>query len=470
MTKDKKNSPSFSILLVDDEQQFLNAARLALASASITNVDLISDSRKVLSRISEREYGVIALDITMPHISGMELLRNIKEEYPNIIVLMITGINEVDTAVECMKMGAFDYLVKPVGEKRLISSIRRSIEQLNMLNETAALKQHVLTGKLEHPEAFEHIVTNDPKMYKIFQYVEAVAPTDLPILITGETGVGKELMARAIHNLSGNFGQFVAVDIAGLDDTMFSDTLFGHKRGAFTGAEIDRKGLIEEASNGTLFLDEIGDLKAESQVKLLRLIQEGQYYPLGYDIAKVSNARLILATNKELRNNERFRKDLFFRMEAHQIEIPPLRERMDDVPLLALYFLEEASNKLGKKILSVPDELGILLSTYNYPGNIRELKGMIYDAVSIHKSGVLSLETFKNKLYKKTDITFKPPTKIESLISFSEKLPSLREAEELLIKEALRRTKGNKTLAALILGMTRQTLNNRLKNISDNNN
>ncbi|MDZ7767137.1 MAG: sigma 54-interacting transcriptional regulator [Melioribacteraceae bacterium] len=238
--------------------------------------------------------------------------------------------------------------------------------------------------------------------------MEAIAKTNLPVLITGETGTGKELIANAIHKVSGRKGELVPVNVAGVDDNLFSDTLFGHKKGAFTGAEIERKGLIERAEDGTLFLDEIGDLNIESQVKLLRLLQEGQFYPLGSDIAKLSNARIIVATNrsiKSLQSSNTFREDLYYRLRSHHINIPPLRERKKDIPYLIDFFLIRAAKELGKTKPRPPKELYTLLSNYHFPGNIRELEGIIYDAVSLHKSGILftrinSIKTLRSSAAK----------------------------------------------------------------------
>ena len=238
-------------------------------------------------------------------------------------------------------------------------------------------------------------------MHATFKYIDAIARNDLPVLITGETGVGKELIAAAIHKLSGREGEFVSVNIAGLDDHLFSDTLFGHRKGAFTGADIPRKGLIERAANGTLFLDEIGDLHVESQVKLLRLLQESSYYALGDDFARLSNARLVFATNREnefLSNPETFRADLYYRLQPHHIHLPPLRERLADIPMLFVHFLESAAARLEKQTPTPPPELITLLGTYHFPGNIRELEGLIRDAVSQHKSGVLSTASFRQEI------------------------------------------------------------------------
>jgi DNA-binding NtrC family response regulator len=306
-------------------------------------------------------------------------------------------------------------------------------------------------------------------MKSIFHYVEAIAGSSRPVLITGETGVGKELVARAIHSLSNRNGHFVAVDISGIDDTVFADTLFGHKKGAFTGVPEARRGLIEQASGGTLFLDEIGDLSPVSQLKLLRLIQEREYLPLGSDMLKKSDARIIVATNRDINKllqSDAFRKDLYYRLRTHHIHLPPLRERMDDLPLLAAHFLEEASKELGKKKPAIPAQLNTLLGTYSFPGNIRELRAMVFDALSSHRAGTLSLQMFKIAMGGEV-----PPgndngellaASEAAAFSFHEKLPTLREAEQLLIERAMNRAGGNQSVAARLLGITRQALNRRL--------
>ncbi|NIY18432.1 MAG: AAA domain-containing protein, partial [Nitrospinaceae bacterium] len=264
--------------------------------------------------------------------------------------------------------------------------------------ENSLLREHLLSSELLHPEAFADIVTADKTMHALFQYIEAVSTTPQPILITGETGAGKELIARSIHDVSKRRGKYVPVNIAGLDDNVFSDTLFGHVRGAFTGADKKRDGLIEQAAGGTLFLDEIGDLNASSQVKLLRLLQEREYFPLGSDTPRRTDARIIVATNRDLQKMQKegeFREDLYFRLRSHLIRLPPLRERLDDLPLLVDHFLTRAAEGLGRKKPTVTAELFQLLSTYPFPGNVRELEAMIFNAVSTHTSGTLDLASFK---------------------------------------------------------------------------
>jgi DNA-binding NtrC family response regulator len=464
------NYPDLPVLLIDDEEQFLLSASFTLSSAGINNIMTIQDSRQVRDTLKKHSVSLIALDMTMPYISGWDLLPELVAEYPQVPVIVITAVNEVETAVNCMKAGAFDYIVKPADDSRLVTTIRRALELRQMQHENTRLKEVLLSGKLEHPEAFTPIVTQSNAMKSIFQYIEAIAPTSLPVLVTGETGTGKELVAKSLHELSTRNGQFVALNVAGVDDNMFSDTLFGHRKGAFTGADIERKGLIVQAQQGTLFLDEIGDLSFESQVKLLRLLQEGQYYPLGTDVPRMSDARIIVATLRDIESmqqKDQFRRDLYYRLKAHHIHIPPLRERKEDLSVLVDHFLQKAAQELGKKKPTPPRELFTLLANYSFPGNIRELEGMIFDAVSRHRSGILSTETFREEIAPKET----PDTLIDKAVKnnhdqrvlFLEPLPTLKETEQLLIDEALERSNGNQTIAAEMLGMTRRALNNRLK-------
>ena len=460
--------PSFPVLLVDDEVRFLESVNFTLSAAGINNVKECQDSRDVMKVLSSQRVSVIVLDLFMPFVSGLELLPGITRDFPEIPVIMITAVNELDTAVECMKAGAYDYLVKPVDDERLITTVRRAIQFAEMRDENTLLRQYLMSDKIEHPEFFAEIITQNNTMRSIFQYIEAVGGTSLPILITGETGVGKELVARAIHKISRRKGDFTAVNVAGVDDKLFSDMLFGHKKGAFTGADQERKGMIERSAGGTLFLDEIGDLAIESQVKLLRLLQEGQYYSVGSDVPKISDARVVAATNRDiesLQESGQFRKDLYYRLEAHHIHIPPLRERPDDIPFLVDNFLKAAAISLKKKAPTPPKELLTLFSTYPFPGNVRELQGLINDAVSTHKSGILSMDSFRAKISRKHR---NPRTDAQSEvnpsggISFPEQLPALKEAERMLIEEAMKRANGNQAIAAELLGISRRALNNRL--------
>ena len=459
--------PAFPVLLVDDDPEFLFSAETTLRTSGIDPVRSETDSRKVLPLLAGTEVGVIVLDLTMPHLSGENLLKTIRAEHPQIPVIVMTGVNEVGTAVSCMKNGAFDYLVKPVESSRFVSCVHRAKEIRELQEEVSSLKRRLLSGRMEIPEAFSGIVTNSPKMFAIFQYLEAVARSSQPVLITGETGVGKELIARSIHQTGGRSGSLVAVSVAGLDDNMFSDTLFGHHKGAFTGADQAREGLVSQAAGGTLFLDEIGDLKESSQVKLLRLLEEREYYPLGSDLPRRTDARVVCATNqhpRDLLSAGKLRKDLFFRLTGHHVHVPPLRERLEDLPLLVEYFLEEASGSIGKKRPTAPPELVTLLSTYDFPGNVRELKMLIHDAVARHRSGVLSLESFREAIGPVRTSRGSAAAREggDAPLSVPGRFPTLKEAEEFLVAEALNRSKDNQGVAATLLGITRQALNKRL--------
>jgi DNA-binding NtrC family response regulator len=465
--------PKAPVLIVDDEKAAVTGCELTLETDGISNLRSLMSGREVMPLLETEEVSAVLLDLSMPPPNGEFLLKEISEKYPHIPVIIVTGHNELETAVRCMKTGAFDYLVKPVHETRLTSAVRRAVDMRELRSEYASFKDKVFSQSLSHPEAFRSIITVSRKMHSLFQYVETIAPSSRSVLITGETGSGKELIARAVHAVSGRKGPFTAVNAAALDDTVFSDTLFGHVKGAFTGADAARSGLVERASEGTLFLDEIGDLEMSSQVKLLRLLQENEYYPLGADAAKPSDARIVVATNKsvdELRSSSKFRSDLFFRLETHSIRLPALRERIEDIPSLLNAFLEKAALELKKKVPTPPPELSRLLSTYHFPGNIRELEAMVFDAVSRHRTKVLSMETFKAHIARHTkdsrlSTDFKSTSSTENRSPFSlfERLPTLADAEVLLIEEALSRAQGNHTAAAALLGITRSGLSKAIK-------
>lgn len=461
-----------SILLVDDEEQILFSSELLLKSNGYGNIICLSEGTSVLPTLKSRDVSLIVLDLCMPGVSGQELLKQVNYSYPHIPVIVMTAVHEIETAVKCMKSGAFDYLTKPVRTEDFLACIRRALQFSSLRSENTSLKNCLLSGALEHEEMFAEICTGNRQMRSIFQYMEVVSCVAEPILITGETGVGKELIAGAIHKLSRRKGNLVSVNTAGLDDNVFSDTIFGHKKGAFTGAESEREGLISRSAGGTLFLDEIGDLDAKSQIKLLRLLQEREYYPLGSDIPKKTDARFIVAANRDIDQMvalDSFRKDLYFRLSPHHIHIPPLRERLDDLPLLVDHFLEQAAASAGRKKPTYPRELILLLSTYDFPGNIRELKGMVHDAFVRYKGGMLSQDSFRIYLDKRrTSLTprFESTNDIAALSPFPGRLPTFSEAEESLVAAALKQAGGNQGIAAKILGITRQALNKRIHKTS----
>ncbi len=467
------------ILIVDDEVNTLKACTTMLKMSGFRDVITESDSRKVMDIMRTSEVDVIILDLFMPNLSGMDLLPQLRENYPDVPIIVASAAYELERAVECMKQGAFDYLVKPVDNERLIATLLKTIESKSLNEQVIGLKERLINDSLEHPAAFEDIVTCSRKMRSIFQYLEVVANSPHPIMIFGESGTGKELIARAIYRLSNCSGELVSVNLAGLDDAMFSDTLFGHKRGAFTGADQARDGLIVKAAKGVILLDEIGDLSESSQIRLLRLIQEKEYYQVGSDTPSKSQARIICASNKDLKQlvaDGKFRNDLYYRLNTHLVALPPLRSRKEDLPLLLEHFIRQTSNSLGIKTPSYSNELLQLLMIYPFPGNIRELQGMVFDAVARSKSGTLSQEHFRNVIASSGPkgggpacAMHDPDSKIGQLEKIWGHFPSLDEAENYLIDTAMEASGGNQGIAASMLGLKRQTLNMRLTKRKDSN-
>ena len=463
----KKTSSSLPVVLVDDESTVLLSSRMILASAGIKDVLTIEDSRDLMPLLADQEVGLVVLDLFMPYRSGTQLLPEIIQRYPELPVIVMTANQEVETAVSCMKEGAFDYLIKPIEESRFVSSVRRALELRTLRRQLGTLRRSLMTDELENGEAFSTIVTVSRKMRSVFQYVEAIAGSDEPLLISGETGTGKELLAEAVHRLSGRPGEFVPVNTAGLDDTLFSDTLFGHRKGAFSGADTAREGMVARAAGGTLFLDEIGDLSASSQVKLLRMLQDGQYYPLGSDVAKKSDVRILCATHRDLNArmaDEAFRADLYYRLSVHQVDIPPLRRRREDIPVLTTFFADEATRSLNKKPVEAPPELLTLLANYDFPGNVRELRAIVFDAVARHKSGPsLGVKNLRKAIRNKLSAVPAPMNaEVAENGVVEARFPTLKEAERLHIEEALRRAGNNQGTAAMLLGISRPALNRRL--------
>lgn len=464
----QQSYPAFGILLVDDEPAWLKSLSLTLRScAGLTNVTTCQDSREVMGLLAGGGIGLVLLDLTMPHLSGEELLKQIGEQFPEVTTIVVSGLNQLETAVRCMKLGAFDYFIKTDDEDRIVGGVLRAVRMVEMQRDYQEISTRLASGELRHPEVFSNIVTADRGMLALFAYLEAVARSPQPLLITGESGVGKELFARAAHCLSGCRGKLVTVNVAGLDDTVFADTLFGHLRGAFTGAEQMRRGMVEEASDGTLFLDEIGDLSIPSQVKLLRLLQEGEFFPIGCDQPRRLKARIIVATHQNLAEKETagtFRRDLYYRLRTHQLQVPPLRDRPGDIPLLLDHFLTEAAAALGKKKPTPPRELARFLATYQFPGNVRELKAMVYDAVSVHQGRMLSMESFVRAAGNARPLAgaTTAPTRHNPFAGFID-LPTFSEAAGFLVAEAMERAGGNQTLAARLLGISQPALSKRLK-------
>ena len=456
-----------AVLVVDDNCDFLNELRLMLLSKDVRSVMTLSDSKAVLPMLEQGGISVVLLDWVMPDLTGADLLPLITQRYPHIPVIVLTAVNDLETVVNSIKQGAFDYMTKPVDLDRLLLSIHKAFQISELSSQNRLLKSYLLGEPLARPSCFSDIQTCSIKMQAIFKIVETIAPSRHPVLINGETGVGKELIALAIHKASGLKGKFVPLNVAGLDDIMFTDTLFGHKKGAYTGATDSREGLIAKAEGGTLFLDEIGDLSMESQVKLLRLLQEHEYYRLGSDALVKSDARIIAASNRnfaQLISRDKFRQDLFQRLCFHEIHIPPLRERTEDIPLLADYFVKTAASTYGKIPPRISRELMCALHEYEFPGNVRELMSKIISAVAHNHRDVLTIQDFPGvpSQYRSRSTVRFAYDGLVSLQATFERFPTLEDMERLLIEEAMKVTEGNKTIAADMLGITRPTLHKRL--------
>ena len=459
------------VLLVDDDADFREELRRMLVSNGINEIETADNALAALKIIEQGDVGLVLLDMVMPGISGTELLSILGERYPALPVIMITAVSDAATIVGCIKQGAMDYLTKPLDAPRLYATVTRSLQFSELKSQNRQLRDFLLGEPLLKPEVFAAIVTGNSRMKAIFKFVETVAVTDNPVLITGETGVGKESMARAVHDASGLKGEFVAVNVAGLDDLMFSDTLFGHRKGAFTGASDSREGLIKKAEGGTLFLDEIGDLRQDSQKMLLRLLQEREYYRLGSDLLFKSSARIVAASNRDFKAAiaaGTFRSDLFHRLATHELHIPPLRERADDIPLLTQHFVMQAAEALGKPVTGISPEARRALAGCEFPGNIRELQNLIKNAVAFNRSGELTLADFP--ALKAHAVQSRGVLKIATEGGFTlqaafDSFPRLDEVELLLVQEALMQSSGNKLLAAELLGISRPTLNKKLADV-----
>lgn len=456
-----------AILLVDDDPVALATLSKSLEKAGFNQLIACGDEREALNILSEKPVAAILLDLVMPHISGEDLLVDIGNRYPHIPVIMATSRDDTATVVRCMRKGAYDYITKPYDGGLLLAGVTRALRYRELQRENALFSSSLLREGPLNPEPFAAIITRSPQMQSLFKYCEAIAPGGEPVLISGETGTGKELMARAFHTASDRQGAFIAVNVAGVDDHVFSDTLFGHTKGAFTGADRARKGFISKAVGGTLFLDEIGELSEASQIKLLRVLQEREYLPLGSDQPLQTDARVIVATHKEmqgLQEKSPFRADLYYRLRTHHLELPPLRRRLEDIRPLLEHFLGQAAEAFGKKRPAYPPELVTLLKSHAFPGNVRELRAMVFDAVGRHTNKTLSTERFRQYIFPKQDERRHAVSQeLESLFAPLSQLPSLKMAADALVDEALRRSDNNQRVAAGLLGITPPALSKRLK-------
>jgi len=441
------------ILVVDDDvaHRTMLKAHLGAEGYEIVEAD---DGDVAVHLAKEREVDLVLLDLKMKRMGGIEALAAIREAKPALPVVIITAFSSVESAVEAMKKGAFDYVTKPVDAAELALTVERALSFERLQQENAALKE-----RLGEKFDFGNIIGSSRLMRELFETLALVAPSDATVLITGESGTGKELVANAVHqNSPRSNGPFVKVNCAALHENLLESELFGHEKGAFTGAAEQRKGRFELAHKGTLFLDEIGDMSLTTQAKILRVLQEGEFERLGGAKTIKVDVRLLAATHKDLQQMVAagsFRQDLFFRLSVVPLELPPLRERPEDIPKLAGHFLEKYSAKNRKDIRGLhPEALDALLACA-WPGNIRELENTLERAVILCLGEQIGLRELPVAVRAATENKERP----FALRSGH----TLKEMEKDLIRATLAQTDGNRTRAAEILGITRQTLQNKLK-------
>ena len=444
------------ILIVDDDVGLLASIKATLVSSGMPEPALVSDGRRVLDLVRERRFKLVFLDLIMPHIGGMQLLQQIKEEFPDIEAVIVTAIDDVSSAVEAMKFGAYDYLVKPLNSEKLVIVVNRALERHNLRHGLALFEREQSFSDLKHPEAFSDMIAVDEAMARVFHQAESVAPTDYSVVISGESGTGKEMLARIIHRLSNRSnGPFLAVNMGAFSRTLFEDEFFGHTKGAYTGAHSEKRGFFETAQDGTLFLDEITELETSLQGKLLRVIQESELYRLGSTKLKNVDVRIIAATNRDIAGEIRegaFRADLFYRLNMCHIMVPPLRERRKDILPLAKYFLKRHAAKNNKHIKTLGSELKEHLLKYPFPGNVRELENTIASAVLLETGTTLTPLSTPN---------LSPASEFSN--AEDNALAPLSEVEKRHIRKVMEATNGNRTRAAGILGIGLRTLQRKLK-------
>ena len=367
------------ILIVEDEQDMLLGLQKILSNQG-HKVEIAESGSAGLEKVQKSKYDIVITDLKMPDVDGIELLQKVKELNSDTIVIVITGYGTVENAVEAMKLGAYDYITKPFDTGHLRMVVRKALKQISLTNENRYLKQQIKEAK-----DFQNIIGKSCKMQDVFKIADKVARTDTTVLLLGESGTGKELIARYIHYNSQRKNRvFIPVNCGALTETLLESELFGHEKGAFTGAISSKRGLIEIASGGTFFFDEIGDVSPAVQGKLLRVLQEREFMRVGGTDTITADIRLIAATNKNLEKclkEGTFREDLYYRLNVVSIQLPTLRERKDDIPLLAHFFLKSFSKKMGKNISEIPQDVLEVLIEYDWPGNVRELENIIERAV-----------------------------------------------------------------------------------------
>ena len=452
------------ILVIDDEPVICNGCQQSLADRG-HSVDARMTGREGLDAILQGNYEVILLDMKLPDLDGMEILRTLKKEKPGESIIVMTGYSTVKNAVDAMQLGAFDYLAKPFSDDELVLSVERAADKRRLILENLALRKELLDRF-----SFSNIVGEDPKILQIFEAIKKVGPTDSTVLLTGESGTGKELFARAIHSHSSrSTKQFIPVDCSTLSPGLLESELFGHVRGAFTGAIKDKTGIFEVANEGTLFLDDVANLTLEMQAKLLRVLETREYKPVGSNQFKKTNVRIIAATNKSLRGmvaEGSFREDLFYRLNVFPVNLPPLRERKDDIPRLAYHFLRVFCRKTGKRINGFTADALEELVKHDWPGNVRQLKNVVERLVIMADQGVVNVLDMMDHMQSRRPLTAEGvPTTLDELKRVKRHLlkGTFEGIEKAFLARALRDAGGNITLAASKVGMQRSNFSALMK-------
>jgi two-component system response regulator HydG len=445
-----------TILIVDDEREHAQVMCEALLRQG-HKCDVTYNLEEAQRNLARKQYDVVVTDLIMDNRrDGLEVLRLAREQNPPPPVLLVTAVNDVPTSKQAMTEGAYDYIVKPLDLDDFRAQVNRAAERAALQRQNQQLREQLdeRTG-----EGFDAIVGRSAAMQQVVQTARQVAPSDVPVLITGESGTGKELVASAIHaNSRRRRNRMVALNCAGLSESILEDELFGHVRGAYTGAQGERAGRFEYADKGTLFMDEIGDMPLSMQAKLLRVLENGEVVRLGRNESIKVDVRLISATNRtldEMVAAKQFREDLFFRIKGVTIFIPPLRERRDDIPLLIYYFLQQTAKKHGRIIESITPEAQQLLMSYSWPGNVRQLRNVIDNMVVLSSSAQLGLETLPPEIRPAAGAG---PGGMNNLVGIS-----IEQAERELIRNTLKMVEGNREKAAKILGIGERTLYRKIK-------
>ena len=442
-----------TILIADDEKNILSGLQLAFEDEGY-QVITASDGQEAWDKIQHSLVDMVITDLRMPKVDGYELLKRISSSYPTLPVVVLTGHGTIETAVETMRDGAVDFLTKPVDIDKLLLVVKKSIANSSLQEQNRKLREEI--EKLKKQQGYSRIIGKSGKVSQMMQVIEQVASSRANVLITGESGTGKELVADALEELSPRKGKpFIKVHCASLSSTLLESELFGHEKGAFTGAVAQKKGRFELADTGTLFLDEIGEIDMATQVKLLRVLQERQFERVGGEKTITVDVRVIAATNRDLEEEVRkgtFRQDLYYRLNVVHVEVPPLRERKEDIDLLAASFLDTFNQEDGKRIEGFTPAARKAMFSYSWPGNIRELRNAVEASVVLAKGRMIDVDDLPPQIRE---------GKGESSISLS--LPiTMDEAEKAVILATIGYAKGNKTKAAEILGIGRKTLHRKI--------